>query len=711
MLTAAPSPDEAFSETLRMGRGSILHAEWHPDGQRFLVDTVRGAWLYSVDETSGRFVNEAHIETARTARFSPDGSLIAGINEDQAVTLWNATTYTPITTLSAHNAFVRSLAWHPIENLLATLDQTGRIIAWDSANSEQSRELYLEGADQIAWSPSGAYLSAVDRERGAVNVWDATGELVFAIPPGANNPYGVDVIWRNENQLLLRIHDAEIPHGVLWDIDMGNSTEIPRIGYANAYNPDGTRFALSAVGSAGILDAETGDILFTIDGPRAIVVRWSSDGDTVAFGDWTTSVVDKARVTVVEAKTGEITQTLDFDFSIKGIYWRPNSQAFVVIDESNQIFLSGSRTASSMAHTEIGSVAAWRPDGQAIAVSDRNYGARLWDARIGMVLIPRMNSGHPATQLSWQPGGDLLATAVGDFWQSVHNNVYVWDTSTPASSAIDSLYTIPHVNRVTGLAWHPDGTTLASMERQQYIRLWQPDDPGTINVIDTRAIRMAPFVDHTQMYNAFGWSTDGDTLHAAFSSSGNWGGVQLIDVDEPVLVFGDTPPNFASTWIWTPDGRFIWAKWGQYGNVPPVQDISIGGEGITDDEQPPLLLTGLMAQVEKGIFSPDASSFIGFDAEDNAMIWDVATQTHLASFRGFHDAVWSPDSMMLALYSTDGFVHIVNPQDGEVIHVFDQHYQETGRTWTERLQVVWSPDSSRIALLDQGVLFIYDRID
>ncbi|NJL54895.1 hypothetical protein HC928_06675 [bacterium] len=179
MLTAIPSPDEAFSETLQMGRGSILHAEWHLDGQRFLVDTVRGAWLYSVDETSGRFVDEAHIETARTARFSPDGSLIAGINEDQAVTLWNATTYSPITTLSAHNAFVRSLVWHPIENLLATLDQTGRIIVWDSANSEQSIEFYLNGADQITWSPGGAYLAAVDRERSAVNVWDATGEPVL----------------------------------------------------------------------------------------------------------------------------------------------------------------------------------------------------------------------------------------------------------------------------------------------------------------------------------------------------------------------------------------------------------------------------------------------------------------------------------------------------------------------------------------------------
>jgi WD40 repeat protein len=703
-----PSTDSFFSETLRIGRGAVLHAEWRPDGERVLVDTIRGAWLYSIQ--NARLIDDVHLEQARFARFSPDGRLIAGVNEMDSITLWDASTYAFLATLSGHDAYVRSLVWRPNDHLLASLDHTGRILIWDANNGQQIFQFQLDGADQITWSPDGTYLAAADFESGIINAWSIRGDLVFTSIPQYPGQYSPAIVWRTDTQLLQRDF-GETPRGILWDIPTGSGTEFSPVGYASAYSPDGSKLAAAGGRGAAVIDAVTGETLFSIDGPQALIVSWSPDGEVVAYGDWRASVADRAQVTIVDSLTGMTRRILEYDFSIKAIVWSPDGEDFLVIDDANQIYLSGSGAAASIAHTEIGVVAAWRSDGRVIAAGDTNYGTRLWDANTGEVLIPRMNSGHPATRLSWQPGGYLLATAVGDVRQSVNNNVYIWDTSTTANSAIDSLNIIPHVNLVAAFAWSPDGSTLASLERAQYIRLWRPDDSGTIHVIDTRAIRLEPAIDYTRRYSLLGWSPNGNLIYVSSSSSGNWGGVRLFDVNAGTFVLGDTPPNFASTWTWTPDNRFIWAKWGQYGNVPPVQDISVGGERITDNEQAPLILTGLTAQVAKGIFSPDASQLIGFDTDNNAIIWDVDTRGRLVELANVYDAVWSPDGLMIAVYGSDGFIRVIDSQSGEILYIFERYWQEPGRSWEDRLQVIWSPDSSRIALLDEGVLFIYNRVN
>lgn len=703
--TPAPSSiNGVFSETLRIGRGAILHAEWHPDGERVLVDTIGGAWLYLFQ--NARLVDDVHLEQARIARFSPDGHLIAGGSELNNITLWDASTYAVLATLSGHDAYVRSLAWRPNDHLLASLDHNGRILMWDADNGQQIFQFQLDGADQITWSPDGTYLAAADFESGIINAWSIRGDLVFTSIPQYPGQYSPAIVWRTDTQLLQRDF-GETSRGILWDIPTGSGTEFSPVGYASAYSPDGSK--LAAVGGRGVavVDAATGETLFSIDGPQALVVSWSPGGEVVVFGDW----IARAQVTVVDSITGMIRYTREYDFPIKGVYWHPDGEQFLVVDQANQIYLSGYGAASNIAHTEIGVVAAWRGDGWVIAAGDTNYGARLWDANTGEVLIPRMKSGHPVTRLSWQPGGYLLATAGGDVWQGVNDNVYIWDTSTTANSAIDNLNIIPHVNPVAAFAWSPDGSTLASLERAQYIRLWRPDDPGTIHVIDTRAIRLEPAIDYTRLYSLLGWNLNGDLIYVSSSSSGNWGGVRLFDVNAGTFVLGDTPPNFASTWTWTPDNRFIWAKWGQYGNVPPVQDISVGGERITDNEQVPLILTGLTAQVAKGIFSPDASQLIGFDTDNNAIIWDVDTQARLVELANVYDAVWSPSGLMIAVYGSEGVIRVIDSQSGEILHIFERHWQEPGRSWEDRLQIIWSPDSSRIALLDQGILFIYDRVN
>ncbi|MCB9455890.1 MAG: WD40 repeat domain-containing protein [Anaerolineaceae bacterium] len=714
-LAAQSSDNDLFQETLRIGRGAVLHAEWNPDGTLILVDTVRGAWLYSFGGTS--MSDFSHFEDVRLARFNPTRPLLAGVDDNNRAIFWDTTTFEQVATLPGHDVYVRALAWRPDGSQLATLDRTGRIITWDTDQQVKLLELRLEGADQITWSPGGSHLAAVDSASGTIHVWNTAGELVFAGTPEYVGQYGSKITWRNETQLLQSIFD-EYSSGVLWNISSGEHTDFFDLGYFNVYSPDGSKLVETWASAAGIKDADTRETLAYIStkDQQPIEVAWSPDGQLVAVGTGTVDINTHPWVIVADGTTGEIVNAFEYDYDIKEIKWSPDSQTFLTVDFANRIFVTDPTTSNpfispaSRVHADIGTAAAWRDDGEVIAAADTVYGARLWDTETGQLLV-RLNSGQPVTRLAWQPGGTLLAAAGGDWWQSKNNNVYIWDSRLAADAVDESAVVIPHVYIPIAFAWSPDGRTLASAERHHYLRLWRVDAPDLIRVIDTYAIRLAPFIDYTRQINSLAWSPRGDLLDYSFSSSGNGGGVDLVDVSAGTLVIGDTPHNYASIWEWTPDNRLIWAKWGQYGDggvpPPPVHDITLGGEGVAGEGQPAPVLTGLTGRVRKAIFSPNARLLIGFDDLDNGIIWDVQTQTPTAHLTAISDVVWSPDSTLIATYGRDGLIRVIDPQTGATLHTFNRHFYVHTYNPANNAQVIWSPDNRRVIVLDSGVIFIY----
>jgi WD40 repeat protein len=135
-------------------------------------------------------------------------------------------------------------------------------------------------------------------------------------------------------------------------------------------------------------------------------------------------------------------------------------------------------------------------------------------------------------------------------------------------------------------------------------------------------------------------------------------------------------------------------------------DIILGGEGVAD---PVPVFSGLSNSVRHASFSPDTRLLIGIDAHNNAIIWDTETGVKLASLPDTtSEPVWSPDSRMVAMYGTDGYIHIIEAQTGKSLHIFTQHLAEANKGYLDRPQVIWSPDARNLAILDQGALFIYE---
>ncbi|MCB9453152.1 MAG: WD40 repeat domain-containing protein [Anaerolineaceae bacterium] len=716
-LTAQSPDTDLFQETLRIGRGAVLHVEWNSTGTLILVDTVCGAWLYSFGGTS--LSDFLYLEAARLARFNPARPLLAGVDDDNRVTFWDTTMFEQVASLPGHEARIQSLTWNPDGTQLATLDRAGKMIVWDADQLVKSLELRLEGADQIAWSPGGTRLAATDSDSGTIHVWNTVGELVFSAVPEYTGQFGSGITWRNETQFLQSFFDY-YPSGILWDISTGEHTDFADIGYRNAYSPDGMKLVKTGIDVAGIRDADTLETLAYVSAKdqQPIVIAWSPDGQWIALGTGTVDINTHPWVIIADGTTGEIVNTFEHDYDIKEIQWSPDSQTFLTVDAANRIFVTDPTTSNpfispaSHGHADIGTAAAWRDDGEVIAAADTNYGARLWDAETGQLLV-HLHSGQPVTRLAWQPGGTLLAATGGIWWQSKNNNVYIWDSSLAADVVDEGAVVIPHVYIPIAFAWSPDGQTLASIENTRYLRLWQPDMPGLIRVIDSYTIRQSPFFDYRGQFQSLAWSTNGDRLDTSFSSGGNGGGVVFVDIATATFVSGDTPSRHASAWVWTPDNRFIWANWGYFGDGagieprPPIRDITLGGAGITSagESLPPL--TGLTGTAKKAVFSPDARLIIGFDDLGNGIVWDVQTRTPLAHLTAISDATWSPDSTMLVVYGLDGLIRVLDPQTGATLYTFNRHFYANAYNPANNIQAIWSLDSRKVAMLDNGVIFIY----
>ncbi|MCY0949977.1 WD40 repeat domain-containing protein [Streptomyces sp. H27-S2] len=110
---------------------------------------------------------------------------------------------------------------------------------------------------------------------------------------------------------------------------------------------------------------------------------------------------------------------------------------------------------------EVGELLAFSPDGQILAVAQRHYTVRLWNAasRQDIAVLERHEAEILA--LAFHPGGRLLASAGRD------GKAFLWDTASGSTTA-DFTGGEP----IGALAFSPDGKTLAAGRDKGTVRLW-----------------------------------------------------------------------------------------------------------------------------------------------------------------------------------------------------------------------------------------------
>jgi WD40 repeat protein/serine/threonine protein kinase len=297
----------------------------------------------------------------------------------------------------------------------------------------------------------------------------------------------------------------------------------------------------------------------------------------------------------------------------------------------------------------------------------------------------------------------------------------VWEVKT--NNVVFNLDT-PEVRSICGLAFSPDGKSLAAAGLDQVVKVW--DLAAGTEVLTLRA--------HTARQLSVAFSPDGKSLASA-------GADGLVNVWwhrasgwETRTLRGHLT---VATWVaFSPDGKRL-ASAGTDKTVR-LWDLATGKEVPK--------MVGHADEVWKVAFSPDGTRVVSTDAKATAIVWDAQTGKEVATLPqaglsaiGFYrdgdhlvlpldpvprvvdvrqspdvvivrgdklfapsSVAFSPDSRRLAVGSSDRSIRVVDVADGRL------HWRELHDPLQSPRQVAFSPDGRRLASGGGTVVRLWD---
>ena len=555
-----------------------------------------------------------HRGPVRTLAFAPDGQTLASGGQDNVIVVWDLASGKPLKQLRGHASHVRSVAYSPDGALLLSGGRDAQVKLWSPATYAEEGDLVAGDVDSrdailsARFSRDGKRIVTAERDRTA-SVWDA------------------DSLQRLEH--FAEGHDFLASSAIFF--------------------ADGSRLATGAGdGTVRLWDVATGAENLKLEGT----------GPTSAL-----DVSDDSKLIATGGLDGE------------AIIWDANS---------------GAQLATLTGHRANVNAVAFAPGGKLLATGDERGDCRLWrfDPATKQWQGGDWLRGHSRTitGMAFVDGGARLITSSGD------NTCGQWDVAA-GKEIIPAV--LKHPEWVTALSVSDDGRVALTACDDGKLRLWSLADAKLLLQIDV------PRRDAESAITSIDLSEDGQSALVAIAADEV---VRLINLND-----GENRTPAAAPWLdLQQQGGLVWAA-----KFTPNDRgvLAIGGNDARifdrDSRQMEVRFSphGVVASAD---LSPDGKHVATGSWDRSAKIWDRVTgKVELkldAVHNGFINSVrYSPDGATILTASDDGTARLWNAAEGAPLQPVFGDGQSRIR------QATFSPDGKRVlAALNDKTAKVFD---
>jgi len=550
------------------------------------------------------------------AALSPDGRRILTANQDDTLSIWDATSGQLLTRFQGHAGLATIVAFSPDGERILEGSADGNAYLWDAASGQCLARLggHAKAVATLAFSPDGRHILTA-YEGGVIRLWRATGGRAVR---KLKAPFGW-VLFSPDGSRILTAGDSEAV--TIWDARSGQRLlslgeaehldslyEARHLKSAAAFSPDGQRVLVAlGQGHLFICESVSGRILTKLRGSvkRVRTIAFSPDGRKVFTGD------THGHGVLYDVETGEVLSRCEvLHEAMLAASFSPHGECFLTANNNGRVHLgdveSGGLLAELRGHSSGLDSVAFSADGQSVLTKAGDGTARLWETA-PYQRVKEFHGGFAGgDRIVFSPtGGRILLSGY-------EKETQLWEAD--CGRRVATLQEAPGSSKVL---FSPDGRYIFAIQQEGPVLLW--DGHTGQRLIELQA--------PAKSLSAAAFSQDGQHL----LTGNQYGKLQLWSTSSGQLMRELTTPRpeggYAATVnvvAFSPDGQRLLSCGGE--RSARVWD-AVSGQQVME-------LPGHLESVFTAMFSPNGQRILTMSWERRVHLWSAATGRLLAVLEG-----------------------------------------------------------------------------